>query len=39
MSYENKAIIDNLRTPWNYGNDKAHEKLIDNLLAREAVKA
>lgn len=39
MSYENKAIIDNLRTPWNYDNDKAHEKLIDNLLAREAVKA
>lgn len=39
MSYENKAIIDNLRTPWNYGNDKAHEKLIDNLVAREAVKA
>lgn len=38
LPHENKAIIDNLRTPWNYRNDKAHEELIDGLLARKAVK-
>lgn len=38
LPYENKAIIDNLRTPWNYRNDKAHVELIDGLLTRKAVK-